>query len=109
MRGICRTKTSRLSYTQDLSQAEEVLVSIFIINETCSNQTAQFSSKFKLNADDEIFDPRELLDLLVSTDYQQAIHPNGFVLSDEELDSLLDRSNVEDSFCNSVRKAVQPS
>nr|CAD7396481.1 unnamed protein product [Timema cristinae] len=67
------------------------------------------NGKFKLNADDEIFDPRELLDLLVSTDYQQAIHPNGFVLSDEELDSLLDRSNVEDSFCNSVRKAVQPS
>nr|CAD7573644.1 unnamed protein product [Timema californicum] len=66
------------------------------------------ASKFKLNADDEIFDPRELLDLLVSTDYQQAIHPNGFVLSDEELDSLLDRSNVEDSFCNSAGKAVQP-
>lgn len=36
----------------------------------------------------------ELKELLESTDYKQVIHPNGLVLSDEQIGNLLDRSDL---------------
>lgn len=38
----------------------------------------------------------ELHELLKSTDYKQVIHPNGLVLSDEQIEQLLDRSDLLD-------------
>ncbi|CAI6353834.1 unnamed protein product [Macrosiphum euphorbiae] len=40
---------------------------------------------------------KELMSLLESSDYDQQIQSNGFILSDEELDSLLDRSDMVNS------------
>ncbi|XP_027851199.2 lymphoid-specific helicase-like [Aphis gossypii] len=37
---------------------------------------------------------KELMNLLESSDYDKQIQSNGFILSDEELDSLLDRSDM---------------
>ncbi|PSN55247.1 Lymphoid-specific helicase, partial [Blattella germanica] len=52
--------------------------------------------KFKLS--DRLQDTinlKELLDLLNSHDYQKVIHSNGYVFTDEELNELLDRSDLE--------------
>lgn len=60
--------------------------------------------KFKKQAatGEQQFDLGELKELLESTDYKQVIHPNGLVLSDEEIDRLLDRSDLLDNSENSV-------
>uniref|UniRef100_A0A2H8TIN3 Lymphoid-specific helicase n=1 Tax=Melanaphis sacchari TaxID=742174 RepID=A0A2H8TIN3_9HEMI len=39
----------------------------------------------------------ELLNLLKSSEYTKKIQPNGFILSDEELDAILDRSDMYNS------------
>lgn len=44
--------------------------------------------------DDIAIDLEELKKLLKSRDHQRVIHPNGFVFSDEELNDLLDRSDL---------------
>ncbi|KAL0278526.1 UNVERIFIED_CONTAM: hypothetical protein PYX00_000331 [Menopon gallinae] len=41
-----------------------------------------------------ITDLQELKKLMLSTDYDSVIHSNGFVFTDEELDALLDRSDM---------------
>ncbi|XP_069687037.1 lymphocyte-specific helicase-like [Periplaneta americana] len=52
--------------------------------------------KFKLNqkGEQDHINLRELLDLLNSRDHQKVIHSNGYVFTDEELDALLDRSDL---------------
>ncbi|KAJ9579269.1 hypothetical protein L9F63_024623, partial [Diploptera punctata] len=51
--------------------------------------------KFKLNKKQgDILNLRELLELLNSRDYQKKIHSNGYVFTDEELEELLDRSDL---------------
>ncbi|PNF37180.1 hypothetical protein B7P43_G00458, partial [Cryptotermes secundus] len=51
---------------------------------------------FKLNKreQEDIINLRELLDLLNSHDHQKVIHSNGYVFTDEELEALLDRSDM---------------
>ena len=44
--------------------------------------------------EDSGIDLEELRRLLNSRDHERVIHPNGFVFSDEELDKLLDRSDL---------------
>lgn len=64
--------------------------------------------KFNQKANKEQITISELNELLQSTDYKQIIHPNGFVLSDQEIDELLDRSellnNVEKEKLNPNRE-----
>lgn len=54
--------------------------------------------KFKqqMRTKDEEITVDELHELLKSTDYKQVIHPNGLVLSDEQIEQLLDRSDLLD-------------
>lgn len=51
---------------------------------------------FKLNKREQqdVINLRELLDLLNSRDHQKVIHSNGYVFTDEELEALLDRSDM---------------
>ncbi|XP_025198371.1 lymphoid-specific helicase-like [Melanaphis sacchari] len=49
---------------------------------------------FNRNTKVNLSNIKELMNLLESSDYDQQIHSNGFILSDEELDSLLDRSDM---------------
>ncbi|XP_021929126.1 lymphoid-specific helicase-like isoform X2 [Zootermopsis nevadensis] len=51
---------------------------------------------FKLDkkGQQDVINLRELLDLLNSRDHQKVIHSNGYVFTDEELDALLDRSDM---------------
>ncbi|XP_060841457.1 lymphoid-specific helicase-like [Rhopalosiphum padi] len=39
----------------------------------------------------------ELMNLLKSSEYTKTMQPNGFILSDEELDAILDRSDMQNS------------
>ncbi|KAK3908753.1 Lymphoid-specific helicase, partial [Frankliniella fusca] len=45
-------------------------------------------------SEESAVDLEELRKLLQSRDHQRVIHPNGFVFSDEELEDLLDRSDL---------------
>ncbi|XP_026818063.1 lymphoid-specific helicase-like [Rhopalosiphum maidis] len=49
---------------------------------------------FNRNTKIDLSNIKELMNLLESSDYDQQIQSNGFILSDEELDSLLDRSDM---------------
>lgn len=55
-------------------------------------------SKGKFKAIDQLssnlVDLKELEDLLLSSDHSMTIHSNGYVLSDKQLDQLLDRSEL---------------
>ncbi|XP_075224840.1 lymphocyte-specific helicase-like [Lycorma delicatula] len=44
----------------------------------------------------DLFDLQELKELLQTTDAQKQMHSNGFIFSDEELEELLDRSDLID-------------
>lgn len=55
----------------------------------------QFKSVYNSgNSIKSVNDLKELEELLNSVDHEQIIQPNGFVLSDKELDEILDRSNI---------------
>ncbi|XP_065201133.1 lymphoid-specific helicase-like [Planococcus citri] len=51
---------------------------------------------FKQQRSDEIISIAELQELLDSTDHKNVVYPNGLVLSDDEINRLLDRSDLID-------------
>jgi ATP-dependent DNA helicase len=66
--------------------------------------------KFKKKATEDELSLAELKEVLESTDYKQVIHPNGLVLSDEEIERLLDRSDLlEETALAATATTVQPS
>ena len=66
------------------------------------------AGKFKGKQDTEVIDAKELRELLASGDHDSVVSSEGLVMSDGDLEALLDRSDLQ--FKASARKkGKQPS
>ena len=66
------------------------------------------AGKFKGKQDTEVIDAKELRELLASGDHDSVVSSEGLVMSDGDLEALLDRSDLQ--FKASARKkSKQPS
>ncbi len=54
----------------------------------------KFKQEVQSRTEEELLSIDELQELLNSTDYRRVIHPNGLVLSDQQIEELLDRSDL---------------
>lgn len=65
------------------------------------------SGKFKGNRDSQVIDAKELRELLASGDHDSIVSSDGLMMSNEDLEALLDRSDLHskgDTAGNTKRK-----
>lgn len=67
-----------------------------------------FAGKFKGNKDTEVIDAKELRELLASGDHDSVVSSEGLVMSDKDLEALLDRSDLQTKGASKTKRK-QPS
>jgi len=64
--------------------------------------------KFKGNKDTEVIDAKELRELLASGDHDSVVSSEGLIMSDKDLEALLDRSDLQTKGASKAKR-TQPS
>ena len=67
------------------------------------------AGKFKGNKDTEVIDAKELRELLTSGDHHSVVSSEGLMMSDRDLEALLDRSDLKSSVTAANTKGKRSS